>query len=265
MSRFGKLMLRSGLSVAAMCMAGSATAAEYLITYTGIVRNSVDWTGVFGGSSNSLNGLSYTSVYTLTDPNPGGTIINGGILGQSIGGSINGRPVPVTATLTINGITQASNGSYNSYAAQIFDPIGNYFATDHLAFEANVTPQFITQRYIGDQTSSRQSFLSTTDYTSSLNYSFLPGENIAVGTFLFAQEDRRGGGIYPVYASGQLYANSVTIALFSAGAGAVPEPASWMLMIAGFGLVGGAMRRGKGRQRQPSRTVCNKSVTSFQS
>jgi hypothetical protein len=26
-------------------------------------------------------------------------------------------------------------------------------------------------------------------------------------------------------------------------AGAVPEPASWALMIAGFGLVGGAMRR----------------------
>jgi PEP-CTERM motif len=31
--------------------------------------------------------------------------------------------------------------------------------------------------------------------------------------------------------------------LLPPGAGAVPEPASWALMIAGFGLVGGAMRR----------------------
>jgi hypothetical protein len=37
-----------------------------------------------------------------------------------------------------------------------------------------------------------------------------------------------------------------------------------MLMIAGFGFVGGAMRRGKGRQRQPIRTVCNISGKSFQ-
>ncbi len=33
------------------------------------------------------------------------------------------------------------------------------------------------------------------------------------------------------------------------GPGAVPEPTTWAMMIAGFGLVGGAMRRTKGRQR----------------
>ncbi len=31
--------------------------------------------------------------------------------------------------------------------------------------------------------------------------------------------------------------------------GAVPEPASWALMIAGFGLIGGAMRRANGQRR----------------
>jgi hypothetical protein len=37
--------------------------------------------------------------------------------------------------------------------------------------------------------------------------------------------------------------------------GAVPEPASWALMIAGFGLVGGAMRNANGRRRSRVRVT----------
>jgi PEP-CTERM motif len=44
-----------------------------------------------------------------------------------------------------------------------------------------------------------------------------------------------------------VYDNSLT--------GAVPEPASWALMIAGFGLVGSALRKGNGRRRKPSVSV----------
>jgi hypothetical protein len=36
-----------------------------------------------------------------------------------------------------------------------------------------------------------------------------------------------------------------TLAQVGAGVGAVPEPASWAMMLGGFGLVGGAMRRRK--------------------
>lgn len=41
--------------------------------------------------------------------------------------------------------------------------------------------------------------------------------------------------------SSQLYQNE--LAFVFGGSGAVPEPATWAMMIAGFGLVGGAMRR----------------------
>jgi hypothetical protein len=40
-----------------------------------------------------------------------------------------------------------------------------------------------------------------------------------------------------------------TYAQVGAGAGAVPEPASWAMMLGGFGLVGGAMRRRKAAVR----------------
>lgn len=38
-----------------------------------------------------------------------------------------------------------------------------------------------------------------------------------------------------------------TVTVTPLSAGVIPEPASWALMIAGFGLVGGAMRRQRGR------------------
>lgn len=42
---------------------------------------------------------------------------------------------------------------------------------------------------------------------------------------------------------------SSTITLFSTGPGGVPEPATWALMILGFGGVGAAMRRSKAKVR----------------
>jgi hypothetical protein len=46
----------------------------------------------------------------------------------------------------------------------------------------------------------------------------------------------------------QVYTGTVTYANFSvaglvSGSAAVPEPASWALMIGGFGIAGGALRR----------------------
>ena len=50
--------------------------------------------------------------------------------------------------------------------------------------------------------------------------------------------------------SGGLVIDNVVVDVIAAGAGGVPEPATWALMILGFGAVGGAMRR---RRRSASR------------
>jgi hypothetical protein len=75
--------------------------------------------------------------------------------------------------------------------------------------------------------------------------------------FLVFQDDRNAYGIAGdtnnPYANGNVYANS-GFGNFSGfdyafrtyaddATGAVPEPATWAMMIMGFGLVGGAMRR----------------------
>jgi hypothetical protein len=57
-------------------------------------------------------------------------------------------------------------------------------------------------------------------------------------TFLQGTFDLSGGPRYPQF--------TLTISALTTS-GAVPEPASWAMMIAGFGLVGGAMRRRRGQ------------------
>ena len=40
----------------------------------------------------------------------------------------------------------------------------------------------------------------------------------------------------------QLFGNALALTAGAAGLGAVPEPATWAMMIGGFGMVGGSMR-----------------------
>lgn len=60
------------------------------------------------------------------------------------------------------------------------------------------------------------------------------------------------GFLTDTVASSTLYANQIAYLTGSGspgpGAGAVPEPASWAMMIAGFGLVGGSMRYRRGNR-----------------
>lgn len=58
------------------------------------------------------------------------------------------------------------------------------------------------------------------------------------------------GFLTDTVASAQLYTNEINFVLSSGTAAAVPEPATWAMMLIGFGFVGGAMRSAKRRQAQ---------------
>jgi hypothetical protein len=58
------------------------------------------------------------------------------------------------------------------------------------------------------------------------------------------------GFLTDTVASAQLYTNQINFVLGSGTAAAVPEPATWAMMLIGFGFVGGAMRSAKRRQAQ---------------
>lgn len=226
--------------------AAPAEAATYIITYQGTVANSTDATGVFGGSGNSLDGLSFTAVYTLTAPLPGAITTGGPTFSyaQIYGGSLYGAPGPLSGTLTINGWTQAVAGDYFSTAVQINDlnPGSDVDEVTHHveSRDSDTSDGNFHLNYFDTTIYSRvNSFLSIADYTAPLNYSTQPGD-VGGGYFRFEGYSDFGANAY--YAVGNLKPTSVTIAL-APDTGAVPEPATWAMMIAGFGMVGSAMRR----------------------
>jgi hypothetical protein len=126
--------------------------------------------------------------------------------------------------------------------------------TASFAIDTDSTPMFLNSSFIGDQVS----------------YSNVAGTfggaagtaTIGFGTFLVAQLNilgtplgftQYGGpdffsivGNKPIFNTGSYALNSITsgaATLTISALPAVPEPASWALMIAGFALVGSSMRR----------------------
>jgi PEP-CTERM motif len=218
-------------------------AATVVITYQGIVDSGFDITGVFGQAGQDLTGLSYTSVYTLTEPTTGAIVNNDGTTGSTYGGTNYGVASPLSATLTINGVTKSVAGSYIGIAQQVdgLPSLNDFDLVFHEAQDQTNTPIEESNNLIYDVIRSDvYSFVNSSNYLDSLTYSVQAGDT-ASGAFLFYSSDLLNG-VTPVYAAGSLTPQTVNIAAFSPST-TVPEPETWAMMIAGFGLLGVATRR----------------------
>lgn len=227
---------------AALLAAWPAQAAEYIITYKGQVVSSFDGTGDFGVVGGTLDNLDFTAVFTLTVPLPGAIAFDNGTTGQIQGGAVFGAPSPISATLTINNVTQAFGGNYDAYATQVNDSgASSLDRIDHFAhhkFSGGGTSLDTTIRL--GISSTINDFVLSSNYTDNLTYTSLPGDSFN-GNFGISELTNFDTTVSRV-AYGQLRTTSVTIAAAPIG-GAVPEPATWALMIVGFGFVAGALRR----------------------
>ena len=218
-------------SLAAMALPATANAAVYLITYTGTVGGGSDINGEFGTAGASLGGLAFTALFTLTDPTPGAGVTNDGIRGEIYGGTNYGSldlTPPVSGEITINGVTRTVEGTANSLASQHNGfPSINYDQVYHRVENVSTGSADGISISIG---STVNNIVDSPNYTDLLNYT-RQSEDGYTGSFQFQS------------ANGTLIPDSVTIAL--ANVSPVPEPATWAMMIAGFGIVGSAMRRRK--------------------
>jgi hypothetical protein len=231
-------------ALASLAFSVSAQATTLVITYSGVVSSGIDVTGVFGQAGQDLTGLSYTSVYSLIEPTPGAVVFTDGTSSTTYGGTAYDVPSPISATLTINGVTLSVGGLYigvvgreNGLPGDIGYDLLFHEAQDYTAGTINETNNLVynvIQSYTNN-------FLGAGDYTTSLNYTVQAGDEASGGFQFFTGNVASGAG--PINAYGNLTPQTVNVAGITISA--VPEPATWGMMFIGFGVLGAMSRRKK--------------------
>jgi hypothetical protein len=210
MKRLTKFLL-SAVAVAGLGAPASAVAFD--ITLAGRIATGADDRGLFGPAHTSLGGKEFSIHYTL-DPGPLTTTVDTDGISPLYRFDTPGR---LTVDVTIDGITFTYRGTAQSV----------YTKSDHAAAGGN--PAF---SLIGFQ---------TYDGTNSI------AETVSVDGAPLGPLQSIGNGI--------LQHSSLNLSLFggavrasSVDAGtitvqAVPETATWLLAVIGFGAIGAALRR----------------------
>lgn len=204
----------------ALCLQGTARAQLEQITFTGTVEASTN-NGAFA-SLTDLAGASFTASFVFNTSI--GAFANSGVIEYSGGSSVGTTSPIVSTSLTIGGITVTPGGGFDGYVS---NSNGN-----EIAAGAEGNPPF-TVLTMSINTPNLPFTL-----TGPLSYTVNPKTDSSIGQF----ETYSGGSPDTLTELLYLYPSTVTIA------GAVPEPQTYALMLAGLGFVGAVVRRRKLRQ-----------------
>jgi len=222
------------LSSAALLLAGGSAAnaapGDYAYqVYTGVVAGGTDPYGYFGNAGADLTGLHYEARFTVATD---GNVLIGACCGSAYG-FVTGD---VYASLTINGRLFTTTGPDGSatFLRQIND------APDPFTHEIMGAASFFGDSVIvfSDAIISNNAMFPSVDPGVGFSYDMTDDDyalqfsligNLVSGILAFGDE----------YI--ELSAQHVSSGMVRADA-AVPEPASWTLMVCGFGLAGLALR-----------------------
>jgi hypothetical protein len=261
MKRVDKLILRAGLAAITLAAFSSAPAraTTYVVTYTGKVAiSSLDTGGFFGDANASLAGLSFIAKFVADDATIGSRYASGSDFTTLFGGPglPDGGPPPpilpgtsispVKATLTIKGITQRF-GDINPFIGVVQKRDNLSGGADSLSTQVHDRPVFGNgnSRYLQIAIfSTTNNIFGTSAFSEFVDRALIDGDQF---NSFFSLVNADSNGFSSGSVSGTFSVSSVNFATLSA---AVPEPANWALMIAGFGLVGGALRNANLRRKQ---------------
>jgi hypothetical protein len=236
-------------AVGLLALAGDARAAAVTYTYAGVFSDGLDVTGVFGTALQELVGTGFTAVFTRDDATPGATLLDNG-QDSSIQGY---QPAPVRGAITVNGVTwqiRADQGAQTQTEQK--DACGSGCDREYFGHQA------VSTLHGHDPSGTRllhdQSVLDIfgfgfgTDALPNHDYHSL-GDVLAsditllgeldIAAFVLDTSGAGGGFLSESYAYGHLRPTSLTVTRTAA----VPEPATWALMILGMGAAGATLRR----------------------
>lgn len=212
-------------------MATTAHGAVYQVQIAGTLAHGTDNFGLFGGG-NLAAGQAWSAVYSFDDKAAGGTIsaiADGNKFNASGAG-------PISAKFTMSGQTYnlgATGGEITRSAN------ANYGGATFNAY-GGVTPaaQFAhLELWFGSYGASHP--VTGTDFRDPLNVINPP---TTLGQFYAGYYN----GGFNVTTNLNLQATSLAVSALSSG---TPEPASWAMMLGGFGIAGASMRRSRTAMR----------------
>lgn len=226
-----------------------AKASTVIITAKGVILGGVDVDNVFGyGGILGNRGLKFTSTYTMVYPLTGSADVTS-LYGEhtALGGSKYLDAVP--ASLVDRKQTYPSFASPLSASISVFNPFDSKTVTSSIS-SAEIGEYKIS--YLND---SYESGFSVVDIIASSkgaseflrNFVRTYNRNL-VNTLDFnksinvaCQDGDRCDGItnFPGFSYVELFTQSITSEVSSA----VPEPANWVMVLIGFGMMGFVMRK----------------------
>jgi hypothetical protein len=218
--------------------AAPASAAVMVATYSGVLTSGFDMTGEFGPPNSDLTGDAFVATYTY-DPEAAAMHFTGPGFDMIYGGAIYGTPVPLSdASITVNGVTHHIN------------PITNYGEADAISYlffdqalGSTISSSVYDASYISDAGPASNAPTSLDQrYRNAFNDAgTIYGNYFAISImYNFSLQHYA----YGTAAFGKIYYSVVKV-----GASAVPEPATWAVLLAGFCGLGAMMRRWRGSPR----------------
>jgi hypothetical protein len=214
-----------------------AQAVVYTVTAEGTVSEGTDVTGVFGLAGLDLAGLTFQSMQTFDDAL--GFYANGPNSQKLLGGQTNGAPSLGSATLKLfSGVTELGSvtvdGAWTTMIEYFDHPgVSNPY---HLTYEYDATGPVRTTGYIQFGATAAGGVYPAVvgGYTGNLCavgscYGSFFREVVDLGETPADELER---------AFGRLTVTSLRVT-----SGAVPEPATWAMMLLGFCGLGAMMRR----------------------
>jgi len=231
---FRKTACALTLMFSAFSIAQPAAATTILITYTGTVTSGYDAAGLFGAPNTSLTNDKFKSVYTLTYPTPGAIDNSYSGYHEIYGGTdYSQSPTsPLSGQLTINGHTVSVDGKYRGYYSLIgpsFLPSSYHGKASQIFDRVRSNPNSDLLNYVSS--SSGDNFISSLNFADALNHT-VTSSDVSYGYF---QSPSNDAGL-------SAHATLVNSAVSVQSISAAPEPATWGMMIFGFGIAGATLR-----------------------